>query len=424
MTVTASPDRPSPSERQTRRARQLLAASASHSYDPRIDIDWAAPLEPGKWFVPEHRCTLYGTPLWASLTLEQRLAVSREELASSIALGVWTEHMLLQLVARYVYDRPVASPEVQFALTEVADEVRHMIMFARVVEAIGSEGYPTPWKVRESGRLLKTAAPVTALWALVLLTEEVFDRTQRELAADESVQPVVRAMARLHVVEEARHIGFARTELERVVPTLSKTQLSALRTMLALAVRSFADELVNPVAFTRAGLEPRAAVPPPAATRTSGRRAGGPQSTSARTTPPSASSAAAAAGSGSRRGSHEPRRTGRGRVRRPAVLIHRGLTGTAVTSSREVAVDVLLAGGFQPLDGRYHWYGRVRAAAGHTLPPSGESAELRTPHGTAAGRLSDLDLWGRLRITGRSTPPFPVPATLDELRRGLPSHHR
>ncbi len=260
---TAAPERPplAPAERQTRRARQLLASSATHSYDPRVDIDWSAPLEPGAWFLPEHRATLYGTPLWSTLSAEQRIAVTREELAAAIALGVWTEQMLLQLVARYVYDRPVTSPDVQWALTEVADEVRHMIMFARVVEAVGTPAYPTPWRVRESGRALKTAAPTTALWALVLLTEEVFDRTQRELAADDTVQPVVRAMARLHVVEEARHIAFARAELERVVPTLSPVARSSLRVMLALAVRTFATELVNPLAYRRAGLDPRIAAP-------------------------------------------------------------------------------------------------------------------------------------------------------------------
>lgn len=246
--------------RRTRRARQLLLSSAKQSYDPEIDIDWAAPLEPDRWFVPEHRCSLYGTPLWDSLPHETRLALSREELAASIAIGVWTEHMLLQLVARYVYDRDVASPEVQFALTEVADEVRHMIMFAQVVTAIGSTTYPTPWRIKESGRLLKSTFPVQALWALVLLTEEIFDRVQREMAADESVQPVVRSMCRIHVVEEARHISFARAELDTFVHELNPVLLGSLRTMLALSVQTFAHEFFNPEMYRRAGLDPRVAV--------------------------------------------------------------------------------------------------------------------------------------------------------------------
>ena len=69
-----------------------------------------------------------------------------------------------------------------------------------------------------------------------------------------------------------------------------------------------------------------------------------------------------------------------------------------------------LRGTFQPIDGRYHWYGRIAqhddvdalVASG----ASGASVVLRTPHGDAAGRLSDRDPWGRYRIAGTGRPPF------------------
>lgn len=249
-----------PAARQTKKAGQLLIASAKHSYDPLVDIDWDAPLTEGKWFLAENRCSLYGTELWDSLDDQQKLLLSREELASSVAIGVWTEHILLHLVSRYVYTRDVSTSPVQFALTEVADEVRHMIMFAKLIEKIGSEIYPTPPKTLKSGRILKTLAPVPALWALILLTEEFFDRFQREQAQDERIQPVVRAVARIHVIEEARHISFARTELERFVPTLSRFQLGALRRMLARIVAGMRKDRYNPLMYERAGLDPKIAI--------------------------------------------------------------------------------------------------------------------------------------------------------------------
>ncbi len=94
----------------------------------------------------------------------------------------------------------------------------------------------------------------------------------------------------------------------------------------------------------------------------------------------------------------------------PAVLTELSGTGPAP----ETVVHVQLRGVFQPVNGRYHWYGRVRAVAG-VLPAPGELVTLRTPHGAATGQLSDLDLWGRARIAGWSTPPFPVPAEPAEL---------
>lgn len=70
-------------------------------------------------------------------------------------------------------------------------------------------------------------------------------------------------------------------------------------------------------------------------------------------------------------------------------------------STVEVTVD--LRGGFQPIDGRFHWYGRV---AGHERLASGDRVTIRTGHGDAEGRLSDVDPWGRLRIAGTGRPPF------------------
>lgn len=75
-------------------------------------------------------------------------------------------------------------------------------------------------------------------------------------------------------------------------------------------------------------------------------------------------------------------------------------------------VQVTLRGAFQPIDGRFHWYGRI--AATDQLPPerSGASVVLRTAYGEAVGRLSDIDPWGRHRVSGTGRPPF----ALDEPR--------
>lgn len=73
----------------------------------------------------------------------------------------------------------------------------------------------------------------------------------------------------------------------------------------------------------------------------------------------------------------------------------------------ETAVEVRLRGHFQPIDGRFHWYGRV--AANPTLDQdhrAGATVTVQTPHGTAEARLSDIDPWGRYRIAGLGKPPF------------------
>ena len=70
-------------------------------------------------------------------------------------------------------------------------------------------------------------------------------------------------------------------------------------------------------------------------------------------------------------------------------------------------VDVDLRGRFEPIDGLFRWYGRI--AADPLLGDrhaAGDTVTLSTPHGRADGRHSDVDPWGRFRISGTGRPPF------------------
>jgi hypothetical protein len=85
-----------------------------------------------------------------------------------------------------------------------------------------------------------------------------------------------------------------------------------------------------------------------------------------------------------------------------------------------LTVTVTVKGNFEPVDGRYHWYGRIQPNADLTarLGSRKETATLVTPLGEADGVLTDPDTWGRYRITGTSKPPFEVPVTLADLPAG------
>jgi hypothetical protein len=80
----------------------------------------------------------------------------------------------------------------------------------------------------------------------------------------------------------------------------------------------------------------------------------------------------------------------------------------------ELAVMVHLRGRFEPIDGHYHWYGRIEAsqALAAALPGGRGAATLRTPHGEAGGQLGDPDTWGRYRVDGVRQPPFPLRSSL------------
>ncbi len=86
---------------------------------------------------------------------------------------------------------------------------------------------------------------------------------------------------------------------------------------------------------------------------------------------------------------------------------------TLVTAEASVDVQVSMRGLFEPIDGRYHWYGRIDASDAvdelvAALVDTKADLSLRTPHGKASTRLSDRDPWGRYRVTGTGRPPFEV----------------
>ncbi|NUS50831.1 MAG: DUF4873 domain-containing protein [Nocardioidaceae bacterium] len=125
-----------------------------------------------------------------------------------------------------------------------------------------------------------------------------------------------------------------------------------------------------------------------------------------------------------RAGGRSRRRAAPGRTTRPrkerAVTEHEdeGYQGTARLlrdGEADLDVEVTLRGMFQPIDGRYHWYGRVSSDPRvDDLAAAGPPVVLRTPHGDAPARLSDRDPWGRFRIAGTGRPPFPVPDPASE----------
>jgi len=87
-----------------------------------------------------------------------------------------------------------------------------------------------------------------------------------------------------------------------------------------------------------------------------------------------------------------------------------GYEGTAVleVDRSRFDVQVRLRGHFQPIDGRYHWYGRIDAHEGldELLGSAKASGMLTTAEGSAPCELSEPDPSRRYRVTGLSTPPF------------------
>ncbi|MBV8526864.1 MAG: diiron oxygenase, partial [Candidatus Dormibacteraeota bacterium] len=129
-----------PDDREDLAAR-LVRAAANKSYNPDTDIAWPDSIANDRFFLPEHRVSLYGTRLWARMSQEQRILLSRHEVGSMAQAGVWFELILSQLLIRFIYDEDYISHHTRWALTEIADECRHSMMFGEYIRRAGTPTY-------------------------------------------------------------------------------------------------------------------------------------------------------------------------------------------------------------------------------------------------------------------------------------------
>jgi hypothetical protein len=239
-------------------AERLLRASAEHSYDPDVEIDWDAPLADDRYFVPPHRSSLYGTTVWDGLTEQQRITLTRHEASSIAGLGIWFETILMQLLIRGYYHQDPTTAHAQYALTEVADECRHSVMFGRMIAKLHTPVYRPDGVDEWLGKWIGATGVGPRMFAAILICEEILDALQREAMACEQVQPLVRMVSRIHVVEEARHVRYARDELARQVRATGRGRLAFDKVVIGRAAYMCGTRLIHPAVYESVGISPAA----------------------------------------------------------------------------------------------------------------------------------------------------------------------
>ena len=240
-------------------AERLLKGSVKKSFAPVVDIDWDAPLDPDKFFLPPKTVSLYGTPLWDSMTREQQIELSRQELANTLSAGIWFENILNQALLRKMMHQDPTARATHYELTELGDETRHMVMFGKAIDRIGAK----PVRPRRYQRVIINALPFafqgSLLWVAALVGEEIFDSLQRQMMDDPELQPLVQRLMRIHVTEEARHIQFARDGLRKRAPHMGRLSRLWVANIHGAGGLFFRHLFTNRVQYARVGLDAREA---------------------------------------------------------------------------------------------------------------------------------------------------------------------
>ncbi|HPU13367.1 MAG TPA: diiron oxygenase [Aeromicrobium sp.] len=239
---------------------RLLDSASVLSYDPDNEIDWQAPLDPTKYGLNPQWSTLYGTRLWDEMTEQQRIDLTRHEVGSIMSTGIWFETMLQSMVLRSQYSADYGDPEFRFALVEIADECRHSLMFSKTCTKLGVPHYRPRRLYHELARGFRSTANGEMSYAAILVAEEVLDVMQRDWMRGDDVLEEVRTSSKIHVVEEARHMKFARLQIKEYLDGVSKPRRHAAAFVVSVVAAIIVDSLVNKRVYANVGLNAERAI--------------------------------------------------------------------------------------------------------------------------------------------------------------------
>ncbi len=97
-----------------------------------------------------------------------------------------------------------------------------------------------------------------------------------------------------------------------------------------------------------------------------------------------------------------------------------GYDGTATlrVGDAELPVTVHLDGHLEPLDGLFHWYGRIERSDALAAAKDGGATTGQLAIGDrdpAELRLAEYDPWGHIQVKGTGRPPYPLESVTVEL---------
>ncbi len=218
---------------------RLCAASVVRRYEAYRDIAWDDPemqVDPDdpRWQLPDDH-PLGATDWYQAQPPEKRSRIGLNMSAGFCYTGRIFEGVLSRGLLRFAATQPHNSLEYRFAYHEVIEEAHHSLMFQEFVNRTGlavpvvdADFIQATTRVAEYG----TTFP-ELLFIYALGGEDPIDYVQREGHRKRSDRhPLIQRISQIHIVEEARHVAFARSYLRLNVPKLS----DAKRTEMSLSV--------------------------------------------------------------------------------------------------------------------------------------------------------------------------------------------
>ena len=237
------------------RVNRLNDVSARQLREPEVEFDWSA-LSRGQ-LIGDELLSTAGLDL--DLNNQQKAKLSREEVASMLAVGIRFEAVLdAAFSLQLAFARELDDPRHVYMLHEIGEETRHQRAFLRLREQIA----PTARNPFDDGRvrffinfMIRILVRSPALFGVMVLAgEEIPDLLQKLAAEHPDTDPLLRAVNKYHRAEEARHLAFARMVLPEHWARAGRIERTRVRHVAPRQIKMLFATMVHPGVYRTVGL--------------------------------------------------------------------------------------------------------------------------------------------------------------------------
>ena len=238
------------------RVERLNAVSAKRVIDP--DQALTGTLGSGQ-VLGDELLSISELPVFETLTRDQKVTLSREEIASITNEGIRFEAVLeAGFALQVVHADDLTDPRITYLLHEMGEETRHQRVFVRLLQqlqATAKNPLDRPIVRFVQKRAIRRIINKPALfYTLVLGGEEIPDLLQKIASEHPETDPFLADVNRYHRQEEARHLAFARIMLPEVWAKTTLTDRLAVKFVAPLIVGGMFDMLIHPGVYETVGL--------------------------------------------------------------------------------------------------------------------------------------------------------------------------
>lgn len=235
---------------------QLSANSAPYR-DPLAVLDWRA-LSTERYWLPPEALSLHGLAEFDALSEATRMRLSQYEFLGFAQAGIALQRIFLEMTARRLRHAEPGS-EYAYLMHEMREEAGHSLMFLKLAAASGLD--VPDWRKAQPRLALSVARALRSdvmYWFLVVVAEDIPDKLNRFVRRQSGPRmcPFIRQMITLQMVDEARHLAYARRRLELAMAGRGKIAARAFPRVLDALFNRFVRAYFWPRAelYERAGL--------------------------------------------------------------------------------------------------------------------------------------------------------------------------